>query len=177
MAEEKMFKKEGEALAKVAVDSGMGLKQLQVIYRLVKTKPMVFVQAFVQRQIGRNVRGLAAFQKVLEFYDKYEENKAAFEKVLMYAIMLYSYIEVESTVKLRVASESIVRNIVSRHGGFFSGLEVSLRGNSADFKVKTKRFHGPPKMLAVDIEKALKANIPEFANVNLNVWIEKVDRR
>jgi len=42
MSEEKSLKMEGENLAKIAVDSRMGAKQLQTLYRLVKTRPLAF---------------------------------------------------------------------------------------------------------------------------------------
>lgn len=172
MTEEKELKKEGEELARVAVESGMGLKQLQVIYRLVKTKPMAFVQAFVQRQIGRGVRGLSAFAKILQFSKKYEGDKLAFEKVLMYAIMLYGYVEIEPTMKLRIASEGVVRDIVTQHGAWFEGLQINTGRNTVEIRVKTRRFHGNPKALAMDIERALKTKVPEFGNTRLRIWID-----
>jgi len=80
MTEEKKLKNEGEELAKLAVESGMGSKQLQVLYKISKTKPMAFVQAFLERQIGRGLRGLTGFVKALELSRKYEDDKAAFKK-------------------------------------------------------------------------------------------------
>jgi len=172
MTEEKELKKEGEELAKLAVKSGMGAKQLQVIYRLVKTRPIAFVQAFIQRQIGRGVRGLAAFVRILELSQKYEDDKAAFEKVLMYAVMLYDYFQVAPTMNLRMASEDIVRDVVNRQGFVFEGLEVKSAGNRVDMQVKTRQFHGNPKALAMEIEKALKNRVPEFRDIALKIWIE-----
>lgn len=172
MTGEKELKKEGEELARVAVESGIGLKQLQVIYRLVKTKPMTFVQAYVQRQIGRGLRGLSAFAKILQFSKKYEEDRMAFEKVLMYAIMLYGYVEIEPTMKLRIASEGIVRNIVTQHGARFEGLQINTGENTVEIRVKTRRFHGNPKTLAMNIERALKAKVSEFGNKRLRIWID-----
>lgn len=172
MTEEKELKVEGEQLARIAVESEMGSKQLQTIYRLVKTKPMAYVQAYIQRQIGRGVRGLSAFMKVLELSKKYEEQRLVFEKVLMYAIMLYDYVEAEPTVKLSAASEGIVRDIVNRHGATFEGLQIKLFGNTAEIRVKTERFHGNPKALAMEIERALNEKVPGFRNVRLKTWIE-----
>ncbi len=172
MAEEKELKMEGEQLAKVAVECGMGSKQLQTIYRLVKTKPMAYVEAYVQRQIGRGVRGLSAFMKVLELSKKYEEQRTAFEKVLMYAIMLYDYVEAEPTIKLSAASERIVRDILIKQGATFEGLQIKIFGNTAEIMVKTGRFHGNPKALAMEIEKALNEKVPEFRNFRLKIWIE-----
>ncbi|MGB9960012.1 MAG: hypothetical protein ACPLKQ_05780 [Candidatus Bathyarchaeales archaeon] len=172
MVEEKELKEDGEQLARIAVESGMGLKQLQTIYRLVKTKPMAYVQAYIQRQIGRGVRGFSAFMKLLELSKKYEEDRAVFEKVLMYAIMLYDYIEAEPTMKLSAVSEGIVRNIVNRQGVAFEGLQIKLFGNSAEVRVKTGRFHGNPKALAMEIERALTEKVPEFRNMRCKIWIE-----
>lgn len=172
MVEERKLKKEGEELARVAVESDMGSKQLQTIYRLVKTKPMAFVQAFIQRQIGRGIRGVSAFIKLLEFSRMYEENKGGFEKILMYAIMLYDYVKAEPTMRFRESSEGIVKGIVNRHGATFGGLEVNMARNSLEIRVKTRRFHGNPKALAMEIERALKAKLSEFENMRWRVWIE-----
>jgi hypothetical protein len=48
---ERKLKSEGEELAKIAVESGMGAKQLQTLYRLVKTRSLPFVEAYIKRQI------------------------------------------------------------------------------------------------------------------------------
>jgi hypothetical protein len=172
MIEEKKLKNEGEELDKLAVESGMGSKQLQVLYKISKTKPMAFVQAFLERQIGRGLRGLTGFVKALELSRKYEDDKAAFEKILMYAVMLYDYFEIAPTMKLRMASEGVVKDVVSRQGFVFEGLEVRFAGNRADIQVKTRQFHGNPKALAMEIEKALKSRVSEFKDVALKIWIE-----
>jgi len=171
MSEEKILKSEGEELARVAVKSGMGAKQLQTIYRLVKTRPLAYVQAFVKRQIGRDVRGFAGFMKMLELLGKYENSKGSFEKVLMYAVMLYDYCEKEPTINLKLAGEPVIKRIVERHGARYDGVSMRLRGNSLEVNVRAGRFHGNPKALAMEIEKALKAN-EKFSNLNLRVWIE-----
>lgn len=172
MVEEKRLKEEGEQLARIAVESGMGSKQLQTIYHLAKTKPMAYVQAFVQRQIGRGVRGLRAFMEILDLSKKYEEQKAIFEKVVMYAIMLYDYVEAEPSIKLSAASEGVVRSIVNRYGAAFEGLQIKLLGNTAEITVKAGRFYGNPKALAMEIERALNERVPEFRNIRLKIWIE-----
>lgn len=172
MIEEKELKKEGEELAKVAVESGMGSKQLRGIYKIAKTKSMAFVQAFIQRQIGRGLRGVSAFDKTLELSRKYQDNKGYFERVLMYAVMLYDYFEVAPTMKLRVASEPVVRDVFNRRGIGFDCLELKSGGNWVNVTVKTRRFHGNPKALAMEIERELKNKVPEFRNVSLRIWIE-----
>jgi hypothetical protein len=172
MTEEKELKKEGEELAKLAVESGMGSKQLQVLYKISKTKPMAFVQAFLERQIGRGLRGLTGFVKALELSRKYEGDKVVFEKILMYAVMLYDYCEAAPTMKLRVAAEGVVKDVVNRQGFVFEGLEIRLAGNRADMQVKIRQFHGNPKTLAMEIEKALKNRVSEFRDIALKIWIE-----
>jgi hypothetical protein len=171
MTEEKSLKMEGENLAKVAVDSRMGAKQLQALYRLVKTKPLAFVEAFVQRQIGRGVRGYEGFVKALELFKKYEDKKLQLEKVLMYAVMLYDYFEREPYMKLESAANPIVKRAVEGYGCVFDSLDMDFDGRTLTLTVHVRRFHGNPKALASDIEKSLK-NREEFSSLNLRVWIE-----
>jgi hypothetical protein len=171
MSEEKSLKMEGENLAKIAVDSRMGAKQLQMLYRLAKTRPMAFVEAFVQRQIGRGVRGYEGFVKALELLRKYEDRKPQLEKVLMYAVMLYDYYEREPYMKLESAANPIVKRTVEGCGCIFDGLDMDFDGRTLTLTVHVRRFHGNPKALASDIEKSLK-NREEFSSLNLRVWIE-----
>jgi len=172
MTEEKELKKEGEELAKLAVESGMGSKQLQVIHKLGKTKSMPFVQAFIQKQIGRGVCGLSAFARILELSQKYEDDKGVFEKILMYAVMLYDYFEAAPTMKLRMASEGIVKDVVSSQGFVFEGLDIESVGNRVNMWVNIRNFHGNRKALAMEIEKALKSKVQGFRDIFLQVWIE-----
>jgi len=171
MSEEKILKTEGEELAKVAVDSQMGSKQLQTLYRLVKTRPLAFVEAYVKRQIGRVVRGYNGFVKMLELLEKYEGDKASLEKVLMYAVMLYDYCEKEPTMKLRSVADPIVKRVVERQGCNYNGVDMDFQGRNLNVNVYVHGFHGNPKALALEIEKALKAK-EEFSSLNLRVWIE-----
>lgn len=171
MIEEKNLKFEGEELAKTAVDSGMGAKQLQTIYKLTKTRPLPFVQAYIQKQLGRELRGFTGFMKALELLKKYESNKTAFEKVLMYAIMLYDYYEKEPIMALKVLAEPIIKRVVEQHGIIFEGTKMKLQGKNLEVDVKVKMFYGNRKVIAMDIENALKNN-KEFSGLNLRVWIE-----
>lgn len=177
MIEEKSLKKEGEDLAKVAVDSGMGSKQLKTIYRLIKTKPMAFVEAFVQRQIGREIQGYNAFLMLLDLLRKYTEEKGLLEKVLMYANMLYSYYEHEATMKLKTSAEVVIKRTVERHGLRYDGLEIEARGNSVEFRVGVQSFHGNPRTLAMKIERALKERVSVLSKMRLRIWIESTQRR
>jgi hypothetical protein len=172
MSVERDFKKEGEVLAKVAVDGGMGAKQLQTIYRLVKTKPMAYVEAYVQRQIGRGIRGYDAFLMLLDLIKKYVEDKGAFEKVLMYANMLYVYYEHEATMKLKISVEAIVKGIVERRRFRYDGLSMESRGRFMEIRVGVKSFHGNPKALAMEIDRALKERVSELSKMKLRIWIE-----
>jgi len=172
MVEEKSLKKEGEDLAEVAVKSNMGLKQLQTIYRLTKTRPMAFVEAYVKRQIGRRISGYDAFLTVLELIKRYEEDKVSFEKVLMYANMLYVYYEHEAEMKLKKAAEDIVKGIVERHGFRYDGLNIESRGKYVEFQVNVKSFHGNPKSLAMEIDRALRERVSEMSKMRLRIWIE-----
>jgi len=171
MSEEKNLKMEGEELARIAVNSGMSAKQLQTIYRLAKTRPLPYVQAFVKRQIGRDVKGFAGFMKVLELLEKYENSEGSFGKVLMYAVMLYDYCEKEPTISLKLVGEPVIREIIERRGASYDGVSMRFQGNLLEINVKTRRFYGNRKSLAMEIEKALKAK-EEFSNLNLRVWIE-----
>lgn len=171
MSEEKNLKIEGESLAKIAVDSGMGAKQLQTLYRLTKTRPLAFVEAFVKRQIGRGVRGFDGFARMLELLKKYDDKKPNLERVLMYAIMLYDYCEKEPTMKLKSAAEPIIRRVVEQRGFIYTGADTSLQGKNLVLNVSLQRFHGNPKELASEIERALRAK-EEFSSLSLRVWIE-----
>ncbi|MEM2092136.1 MAG: hypothetical protein QXR59_02485 [Candidatus Bathyarchaeia archaeon] len=173
MSEEKErnLKLDGEDLAKIAVNSGMGAKQLQTVYKLVRTRPLPFVEAYIQRQIGREVRGLNGFLKMLELYQKYANDRVSLERVLLYANMLYDYFEKQPTLKLKAACEQSIKNIVEGHGLTYDGVSMNLRGKDLEVKVKVRGLHGPPKPLAMEIERALKGK-SDFASLNLKVWIE-----
>ncbi|MCS7119660.1 MAG: hypothetical protein NZ952_00395 [Candidatus Bathyarchaeota archaeon] len=172
MSEEKIFKAEGEDLAKVSVNSGMGAKQLQTVYRLIKTKPLPYVQAYIKRQIGRDVKGFEGFSKMLDLVEKYEEDRSSLEKVFMYAVMLYDYIEKEPILGLKAIAEPVIRRIVERRGAELQEVKMSLRGKSLELNVKISRFNENPKLLALEIQNSLKSS-PEFSSLDLRVWIDQ----
>ncbi|MBS7634483.1 hypothetical protein KEJ34_03160 [Candidatus Bathyarchaeota archaeon] len=149
----------------------MGAKQLQTIYRLVKTRPLPFVEAYIKRQIGREVRGLNGFLKMLELCQKYVYDKAPLEKILLYANMLYDFFEKQPALKLKAAGEQSIKKVVEGHGLTYDGVSMNLRGRDLEVRVKVKGLHGPPKPLAMEIERVLKGK-SEFANLNLRIWIE-----
>lgn len=188
MSEEKerKLKLEGEDLARIAVDARMGSKQLQIVYNLVKTKPLpfrtktlTFVETYVQRQIGRalsrRVEGYAGFVKTLELLRKYWSDREALEKILMYAVMMHDYVEKEPIMKLMVAGEPVIRRVVERWGSTFVDMDLRLHGKNLDVNVYVDRYRNP-KDLATDIERALKSR-EEFSNLNLKVWIKLSERR
>lgn len=169
MSEERSLKIKGENLAKIAVESKMGAKQLQTLYRLLKTRPLAFVEAYVQRQIGREVRGYEAFVKLLEMLKKYEDKRPQLERVLMYAVMLYDYYEQEPYMNVKSVINAIAKRVVEGHGCVFDGVEMDFDRRTVT--VHVRRFHGNPKALALDIEKSFKSR-EELSNLNLKVWIE-----
>lgn len=171
MSEEKNLKLEGEELARVAVSSGMGAKQLQTIYRLVKSRPLAYVEAYLQRQIGRELRGYNGFLKTLELLRKYETNKGAFQKVLMYAVMLYEYCQKEPTMKFKTTSLPVIEEAVRSRGAIFDGVTMDLYRKNLSINVRVRRFYGSRRDLAMEIERVLKSK-EEFSDLDLKVWIE-----
>lgn len=154
----------------------MAADQLRKIYELIrvrpllKTRPLEYVQAHVQRQMVR-VRGRAGFKKVLELLDKYGSNREALEKVLMYAVMLYDYYKKKPFLDLMEIAEPIVQGVIRRRGAVYRDMRIKLRGSFAEVVVRTRGFHGNPRPIAIEIQRALKAK-SEFSNLNLKVWIE-----
>ena len=80
---EEALKELVEELAKVAVDSEMSASQLQMIYRLVKTKPLAFVEAHLKRQLSRVDLGKAGFKKALDILGDYRADKTSLEKIII----------------------------------------------------------------------------------------------
>jgi len=176
LLEEKLLKKHGENLAKLAVENGVAQRALITLYKIVKTKPMPFVEAFIKRQMGRRVRGYYALGKwLLELLDEYKYDKAILQKVLMYSCMLYDYYEMEPTVKLREKVEPLVKKIVEIHG--YEDLEIRQKGGYTEFKVALSRFRGNPRDLALRIEQEIRGKIPEASKLNFKVWIQSRGRR
>lgn len=168
---ERELKMRGEEIAEIAVNFGMGAKQLQTIYRLVKTRPLPFVEAFIERQIGRGLRGLPAFMKIHELCKEHQNDKASLERILMYAVMLYDYFEKRQVLELRAMGEPVVKRVVEGRGLIYDGISMNLRGRELEIRVRVRNYYGPPKPLAVEIERALKSR-GEFASLNLRVWID-----
>jgi len=176
LLEEKLLKEHGENLAKLAVENGVAQRALTTLYTIVKTRSMPFVEAFIKRQMGRRVRGYYALGKqLLELLDKYKYDKPIFQKVLMYACMLYDYCEMEPTVKLREKVEPLLKKIVEIHG--YEDLEIRQQGGYTEFRVTLSRFRGNPRDLASRIEQEIRGKISEASKLNFKVWIQSRGRR
>ena len=172
MSEEKILMREGEDLARIAVESGMGAKQLQTLYKMAKTRPLAYVEAYVKRQMSRDsVRGFMAFARVHELLKKYEANPALFARVLMYGVMLYDYCEKEPTMKHRMVAEPIIRRIVEARDMNLESISLRLRGRNLDINAKIQGLSMSPKALSDEIVNALKRR-EEFSNLSLRVWVE-----
>jgi hypothetical protein len=173
MSEEKTYMQDGEGLARIAVESGMAFKQLQEIYRMTKTRPPTYLEAYIKRQMSReSVRGFMAFARILELLSKYKNNPAFLAKVLMYAVMLFEYYRREPIIKRRIAAEPVIRQIVEARNMSLENLSLELYGRNMDISVKVHSLSMNPKTLSDEIINALK-RMEEFSNLNLKVWIEQ----
>jgi len=176
MPEEKELKSEGESLAKIAVESKMGKKQLKTLYDIARTKPLEYLDAFVKRQLSRTIEGTLdggeAFFYIENLLKKYEGQRMAIQKVMMYALMLYDYYEKEPAIKLLPIAEPVIKREVEMQGHSYGGAEVRVDQNVISFNVRVPGFSGNPKILAYDIVGALKKK-EEFSDLNVRVWISK----
>ena len=172
MKKEKDLKEKGETLAKIAVDGGLGSKQLTTLYKLTKTKPVPFIEVFIKRQMGRNVEGFDSFgPAVLELLGECADDKASLQKTLMYANMLYPYFEKQATMGLKEKIEPIVKQIVEGFG--YRGVEISERRGLTEFRVKLARFRGDPVRLASEISREIREKVPGVSKLRFRVWIER----
>jgi hypothetical protein len=172
MKKEKDLKEKGETLAKVAVEGGLGSKQLTTLYKLAKTKPVPFIEVFVKRQMGRNVEGFNSFgPPMLELLSECANDKASLQKTLMYANMLYPYFEKQATMGIKEEIEPIVKQIVEGFG--YRGLEISERRGITEFSVNLARFRGDPAMLASKIRREIGEKAPRVSKLRFRVWIDR----
>jgi hypothetical protein len=172
MLSEREIKEKGEELAKIAIKDRLGSKQLTTIYRLAKTRPMAFVQAFIQRQIGRGVIGYSSVGPwLLKLIENLGEERMLIERILMYSVMLYDYHERLPLLKLEESIEPVVREVVERYG--FKGLEVKSERGTLVLAVKLESFREDPKILASEIQDRIRRKIPEAAKQSFRVWIEQ----
>ena len=172
MMKEEDLKEKGETLAKIAVDSGVGSKQLTTIYKLAKTRSLPFIEVFIKRQMGRDVQGFDSLgPPVLELLSECADDKASLQKALMYANMLYPYAEKQATLGIKEEIEPIVKQIVEGFG--YRGLEISESRGRSEFRVKLARFHGDPGRLSSELARELRDKIPAVSKLRFRVWIER----
>jgi len=176
MLSEKELKDKGEEIAQAAIDVGVAFNQLKMLYKLAKTKPVPFLEAFVKRQMARNVVGFDSFGPViLELLEECTENKMTIQKILIYANMLYQYIERKDIMELKQEIEPVIRRIVERFG--YRGVKILERNRGdVEFRVNLMAFHGNPARLASGISCELK-KIPAVSKLRFYVWIEKTEKR
>lgn len=195
---ESEYKELGEGLAESSVRTGLGARQLRSIYKLVKTKPLPMVEAFVKRQISRTGRGRRGGPRgfdvfgpaLLEKVEEFKDNKQGLLKVLWYANMLYPYYEggygkekssspggqtgtgsspTAVDGNLRSKLEPIVSKYCSRHG--YSGLTLREERSGLLCTVRLRRFRGNPRSLSVDLVKEVTSYIPELTG-RIRFWID-----
>jgi len=171
MMNEKDLKEKGEELAKIAVEGGLGSKQLKTMYKLAKRKPVPFIEVFVKSKIGRNVVGFDSFgPAMLELLSECADDKPSLQKILMYANMLYQYIERQATMGLKEEIEPVVKQLVEGFG--YRCVEI-LENGGTEFRVKLARFRGNPAMLASEITRELREKVPAVSKLRFRVWIER----
>ena len=172
MMKEKDLKEKGEKLAKIAVEHGVGSKQLTTLNKLVKTKPLPFVEVFTKRQMGRDVEGFDSFgPAMLELLSECADDKASLQKILMYANMLYPFAEKQATMGMKEEIEPIVKQIVEEFG--YRGVEISESRGRSEFRVKLARFRGDPATLASRIAREIREKVPRVSKLRFRVWIER----
>jgi hypothetical protein len=173
LSDEKILKKEGEELASISVESKLGAKQLRTIYTLTKTKPLPFVEAFIQHQLAR-VSGIKAWELALNLLKKYGDDKVSFSKILMYANMLYDYYERQAAMQYFNVAEEAARKICEQQRCKYIGLELSTRRDQTEARVRVSGYRGDRKDLAFSIKREITQKDPTFQGI---IWIEQVDRR
>jgi hypothetical protein len=171
LVEEKVLKDQGEGLAKLAVENGVAQRALTTLYKISKTRSMPFVEAFIKRQIGRRVRGYYAFgNKLLDLLGEYKYDKMIFQKILMYACMLYDYYEMQPTIALRDQVEPLIKKATEMFG--YEDLEIRQKGGYTEIIVMLSDFRGNPRDLALKIEQEIRGKISEASKLNFKVWIQ-----
>lgn len=171
--DERELKKMAEELAKVAVESGLASKQLRAIYELTRTKPLPMVEAYVQRQLGRDVSGKKAFEMILDLL-KSSEDKAVFSKILWYANMVFDYYQKQYVTGCRDVAEAASKRACEMHSCKYVGLDILTDRDLQEVKVKVSGFKGDPKFLASSIWREIVGKQPNFKG---RIWIDQLDRR
>jgi hypothetical protein len=139
-----------------------------------RTRPIPFVEAYVERQIGRGVKGFGSvgppLLTLLTTYDK-----GSLQKILLYANMLYPYVKkclerafIEETEK---RLEPVISSITSNYG--FEGIKLEKKKDETICYVRLKRPPGDLGRLASDIRREIRSRFPDLIRLRLRIWIEK----
>lgn len=171
--DEASLKAKGEELAKLAVEHGLGSKQLRDLYRITKTKPLPMVEAYVKRQIAR-VSGSKALEAVLELISLFAEDKASFFRVLWYANMLYPYYEKQMSDQFDAIVGDVASKICAQRSCKYMGSEVSGDGHQKEYRIRVSGYFGDPVQLSMAIRREVMNRAPKFSG---KIWIQSIDRR
>lgn len=175
------MKEIGEKLAKAAAMADVGTNQMRELYRIVKTKSIPYLEAYVKRQIPRagrrgGPRGLDKFgPEILEVIERFEENKGGLQKVLEYANMLIEYEKMTLVMgklgddELREKLIPIVSEACSRFG--YEGITLQEDRGQVMCRVRLRRFNGNPAELASDLYQEVISHYPELVH-SIRFWIE-----
>jgi len=173
--DERDLKRIGECLADSAARAGVGAKQLKELYRIVKTRPIPFLEAYIERQISRSVGGFNAFgPDVLEVVKKLED-KGDLQKAFMYMNMVYEYVRMKKGgmkegTGWREKLEPLVEDLTSRFG--YGGITLEQEAEGLRCTVRLQRFSGNPKQLALDLYSEAVSHYPELSR-GIRFWIER----
>ncbi|MCX8153583.1 MAG: hypothetical protein N3E52_04025 [Candidatus Bathyarchaeota archaeon] len=171
--DETSLKVKGEELAKLAVETGLGSKQLRDLYKVTKTKPLPVVEAHIKRQIAR-VSGSKALEAVLDLLSAFAEDKASFFRVLWYANMLYPYYEKLMTNKLDAVVSDVAGKVCAQRNCKYIGFESSVDGHQKEYRIRVSGYFGDPAQLSGAIRREVINRIPDFSG---KIWIQSTDRR
>jgi len=178
---EKKLKELGEKLAKAAAKADVGAKQLRELFKISKTRPIPFLEAYVKRQISRaksegGPGGFAKFgPEVLEVMELLEENKERLQKVLKYANMLYGYEKTKLEEEIiggggwREKLGPIVEEACARYG--YVGLKLEPERGRMLCRVMLRRFRGNPRQLSEELYQRVISHFPDLTG-GIRFWIE-----
>lgn len=167
------MKAKGEELAKLAVEHGLGSKQLRDLYKITKTKPLPMVEAHVKRQIAR-VSGSKALEAVLGLISLFAEDKALFLRVLWYANMLYPYYEKQVSAQFDAVVGDVASKVCAQRNCKYMGLDASSEEHQKEYRLRVSGYFGDPAQLSMAIRREVINREPKFSG---KIWIQSIDRR
>ncbi|MCX8151314.1 MAG: hypothetical protein N3D85_07430 [Candidatus Bathyarchaeota archaeon] len=171
--DELSLKTKGEELAKLAVEHGLGSKQLRDLYKITKTKPLPMVEVHIKRQITR-VSGRVAFESVLELLSLFANDKASFLKILWYANMLYSYYDKQTSGRFDAIVGDAAAKVCAQRNCRYRGVETSGDGHQKKYIIRVIGYVGDLSQLAMEITREIMNKAPNFSE---KIWIQPIDRR